>query len=89
MKSYLSKDVDSKNEGGAFVPYKNLVERITQLILQINPQFKYPHMLISTVIEGAHLQRHFATHLPRLTDIIEGEDAVTEFYSQIVFKAIQ
>jgi AcrR family transcriptional regulator len=88
-KSYLSKDVDSNNEEGAFVPYKNLVERITQIILQINPHFKYPHMLISTVVEGAHLQRHFAAHLPRLTDVVKGEDAVTEFYSQIVFKAIQ
>ncbi len=88
LKSYLTKDVDSDNENGAFVPYKNLVERITQIILQINPEYKYPHMLISTVIEGAHLQRHFANHLPRLTDVVKGEDAVTEFYSQIVFKAI-
>ena len=89
LKSYLTKDVDSNNEGGAFVPYKNLVERITRIILQINPNYKYPHMLISTVVEGAHLQRYFANHLPRLTDVIKGEDAVTEFYSQIVFKAIQ
>jgi hypothetical protein len=46
-------------------------------------------MLISTVIEGAHMQRHFADHLPRLTDQIEGKDAVTDFYQSIVFKAIQ
>ena len=89
LKSFLTKDVDSDNEGGAFAPYKNLVQRISTIILQINPDYKYPHMLVSTVVEGAHIQRHFANHLPRLTDVVEGEDAVAEFYSQIVFKAIK
>jgi hypothetical protein len=41
-------------------------------------------MLVSTIIEGAHHQRFFADHLPRLTDIVEGEDAVTSFYLQLV-----
>ena len=89
LKSYLTKDVDSNNKGGAFMPYKNIVNRITEIILEINPNYKYPHMLISTVLEGAPLQRHFATYLPKLTDVVKGEDAVTEFYSQIVFKAIK
>lgn len=88
-KVYLTKAVDEENKEGAFLPYKNLVERISQLILAINKEYKYPNMLVSTIIEGAHLQRHFANHLPRLTNIIEGEDSVNEFYRQIVFKAIQ
>ena len=46
-------------------------------------------MLVSTIIEGAHLQRHFAAHLPKLTDQIKGEDAVSEFYHQIAFNAIK
>lgn len=88
LKAYLTKDVDIDNKEGAFVPYKNLVQRISNIILNINPSYKYPHMLVTTVVEGAHLQRHFADHLPRLTDVVEGEDAVTEFYTKIVFKAI-
>lgn len=89
LKVYLIKDVDAENKVGAFLPYKNLVERISQIILEINPTYLYPHMLVSTVIEGAHLQRHFANHLPRLTDIIPGKDAVSEFYLETVFKAIK
>ena len=46
-------------------------------------------MMVSTVIEGAHSQRYFAEHLPRLTDVIEGEDSVTKFYTELVFKAIK
>ena len=89
LKVYMNRAVDEENKEGAFLPYKNLVERISQLIVQINPSYAYPHMLVSTVVEGAHIQRHFADHLPRLTDSIKGEDSVSEFYHQIVFKAIK
>ncbi|MGD1847437.1 MAG: TetR/AcrR family transcriptional regulator [Salibacteraceae bacterium] len=87
-KSYLTKAVDRENKEGVFLDYKSLVGRISEIIKEINPQYKYPHMLISTVMEGAHLQRFFAEHLPRLTDQIEGEDAIADFYSEMVLKAI-
>lgn len=87
-KSYLTKTVDEENKDGAFLPYKNLVERISNIVKELNPNYKYPHMLISTVIEGTHLQRHFAEHLPRLTDQLKGEDSIAKFYHQMVFKTI-
>ena len=83
-KVYLCKSVDEHNESGFFLVYKAVVERVADIILKINPNFKYPHMLVSTIIEGAHHQRFFANHLPRLTDVIKGEDAVTSFYTQLV-----
>ncbi|MEQ9064470.1 MAG: TetR/AcrR family transcriptional regulator [Vicingaceae bacterium] len=87
-KSYLTKDVDTENKDGVFMGYKQLVARVAEVIKEINPDFKYPHMLISTVIEGAHHQRYFAEHLPKLTDILKGEDSITEFYKDLVFKSI-
>jgi AcrR family transcriptional regulator len=87
-KAYLTKDVDQENKEGAFAGYKQLVELVSNIILEINEDFKYPHMLVSTVIEGAHHQRYFSEHLPRLTDIIKGEDSITEFYKDMVFKTI-
>lgn len=88
-KAYLTRDVDQENKAGVFSGFKRLVARVSDIILEITPNYKYPHMLISTVIEGAHHQRYFARHLPRLTDEIKGGDAITEFYIQLVFKAIQ
>ncbi|MGB0175675.1 MAG: TetR/AcrR family transcriptional regulator [Owenweeksia sp.] len=88
-KAYLVKEVDAINEEGAFSPYKLLVQQVSDIVLEINPDYKYPHMLISTVIEGAHHQHYFALHLPRLTDIIKGEDAITAFYTSMVFKSIE
>lgn len=88
-KAYLNKSVDEQNNIGVFVGYKQLVQRVSDIILEVNPKYKYPHMLISTMIEGAHFQRYFADHLPRLTDIIHDEDAICEFYKDMISKAIQ
>lgn len=87
-KVYLTKSVDEENGAGVFRGYKDLVARVADVITELRPEYKYPHMLISTVVEGAHQQRFFAEHLPRLTDVVEGEDAITSFYRQLVFNAI-
>ncbi len=87
-KAYLTKDVDQENKEGVFGDYKDLVGKVADIISELNPDYKYPHMLVSTVIEGAHQQRFFADHLPRLTDIVAGEDATCVFYKDLVFKAI-
>ena len=87
-KAYLTKEVDLENREGFFRPYKQLVARIADIIHAINPAYKYPHMLVSTVIEGVYHQRFFADHLPRLTDQVQGEDSVTQFYEELVFHAI-
>ena len=88
-KTYLSKSVDDENKHGVFTDYKQIVERVSNIILEINPNYKFPHMLVSTVVEGAHHQRFFADHLPRLTDVIDGEDAIQKFYIDLVLKTIR
>ena len=87
-KAYLTKEVDHENKEGFFSGYNQILVRVIYSILEIEPEFKYPHMLISTVIEGAHHQRFFAEHLPRLTDVIKGEDAVTSFCRDMVFSTL-
>lgn len=88
-KIYLNTHVDRDNSVGYFLSYKSVVALVGQMVLDINPQFPFPNMLISTVIEGAHHQRFFAEHLPKLTDTLKKEDAVTKFYTEMVFKTIQ
>ncbi len=87
-KAYLTRQVDSENQIGAFLGYKRLVHQVSEYILEINESYKYPHMLVSTVIEGAHHQRFFAEHLPRLTDHVKGEDSIVKFFREMVFKSI-
>lgn len=85
IKAYHTKNVDKDNSIGSYSAYKSVVNRVGELILEINPTFKYPHMLISTVIEGAHHQKYFSEHLPTLTDLPEDKEAITNFYKELVF----
>lgn len=85
IKTYHTKNVDKENEKGCYKAYKSIVERVSDIVLEIDPKFVYPHMLISTVIEGAHQQIYFAKHLPALTDADNKEHYITHFYSELVF----
>ncbi len=88
VKAYHTVDVDDENKKGYFKTYKKVVQRVSELVLEVNPKYKFPHMLISTVIEGAHQQNYFAQHLPTLTDVTEGKNNVSEFYTNMVNKVI-
>ncbi len=87
-KIYFIKEVEKENKEGFYLPFKELVERVSQLILDCNKNFMYPHMLVTSMIEGARHQRFFAANLPKLTDVVKGEDAIVEFYSNMVLKTI-
>lgn len=87
-KVYFCKTVDEDNKQGFFKAYKDLVQSVATIVNELNPNYKYPHMLVSSIIEGAHHQRYFADHLPRLTDNIKNEDSVSKFYTELAIKAI-
>jgi AcrR family transcriptional regulator len=87
-KSYFTKKVGVDNKDGVFKVYKRLVQRVGDLVLAINPDFEYPNMLISTVIEGAHQQRYFGEHLPSLTNVRNGNKDISNFFIQMVFRTI-
>ncbi len=89
IKSYLTKDVDKANKEGAFHNYKQFVERISKIIQEINPEYTYPQMLITTIVEGVHLQVFFADHLPRLTNKLETPNYISDFYINLAINTIK
>ncbi|PCI34090.1 MAG: TetR family transcriptional regulator [Flavobacteriaceae bacterium] len=89
IKAYHTKNVDEENKRGCFKAYIGVVQRVSSIVLEIKPTYKYPHMLISTVIEGAHQQNYFAEHLPKLTDISKDSDAISVFYTEMVFNFLK
>jgi len=89
LKTYHTKNVDAENKKGCFKAYKSVVQRVSDIILEISPNFELPHMLTSTVIEGAHEQKYFADHLPSLTDVKHGKDTITDFYTELVFNFLK
>ena len=88
-KASHSKEIDVDNEKGYVKAYKRLVERLSSFALEFNPNFEFPHMLVSTVIESAHNQRFFPAHFPFLTNVVKGEKNIVLFYKNLVLKTIQ
>ncbi len=89
VKACHTKEVDIENKKGYYKIYKRVVQRISDLVLEINSDFKFPHMLISTIIEGAHQQRYFAEHLPSLTDVRKEKETIYDFFIHLVFRTIK
>ena len=90
-KTYLTKHVDDYNKDGLFRGYKDLCRRIALIVQEVNPDYPYPHALISTTLEASHLQPFFATHLPALTEIKKSDSIHEQTYAyleDLVFKAI-
>jgi len=87
-KSYLTKEVDAENKEGYFIIYKRLVTRISDMIKAINPKYKHPSSLSSTILEGSLHQYFLKDHFPSLTDCKEGNDTST-YFQNLVFSTIK
>jgi AcrR family transcriptional regulator len=88
-KAYLTKEVDKENKEGSFSSYKSLCLRIVEIVKEINPSYEFPASLVSTVIEGAHLQKFFSAHLPSLSDAPKNDnEVVARFLTKMVFKTL-
>jgi hypothetical protein len=72
-KAYHIRGVDDENKAGMFLSYKNLVKLVSDIILEIDPKFKYSESLSSNLFEMANNQIYFAEHLPKLTSVSKGE----------------
>ena len=88
-KIYLTKSVDDENKEGYFLGYKRICETLSQLAVQINPTFQYPHSLFATVVEAAQSQQFFMEHLPRLTDAQDGRASIINFLTEMTLKTIK
>lgn len=91
-KAYLIKEVDEINQFGAYLNYKKLNKKIAEIILEINPSYKFPNALVSTIIEASHQQLFFSQHLPSLTNIakndLAGNEKIQEFLEHLLWSSI-
>lgn len=90
-KTYLTRNVSEDNKQQLFKPYKDLCALIGTMILECNPDYKYPKSLASTIIEMAHFQNFFMNNLPSLTDFSghKDESEIMAFLEDLVFSSIR
>lgn len=89
-KVYLTKQVEEDNKLHFFQPYKDLCTLIGNVILEYNPNYKFPKSLASTIVEIAHFQNFFMHNLTSLTDFSkrDKETEIVEFLNDLVFSSI-
>jgi AcrR family transcriptional regulator len=87
-KSYLTKEVDIENKEGYFVIYKRLVQRISNMIKELDPGYAYPTSLASSVLEGSLHQHFLKEHFATLTDCTE-KVTPTVYFVHLVFNALK
>ncbi len=73
-KTYHTFEVNKENSIGLFKSYKDLTTKISLIISEVNPEFKYPSALASNLFEMTTNQLFFAKYLPKLTDITMNEN---------------
>ena len=87
-KSYLTKEVDSENREGYFEVYKRLILRLRDMILSVNPKYKYPSCLASTIVQGSLHQHFLKEHFQSITDC-DNTISPTDYLKELTLNAIK
>lgn len=87
-KTLLTKEVDEENKEGFFIVYKRIINRIIEIITEVNPKYTFAKSLASTVVEGALHQHFLKEHLKTITNCDE-TNTVTDFYIDLVAKTLK
>lgn len=88
IKGYLTKTVDIEHDNGFFAQVYKFGERISEIILEINPAYDFPKTLVSTVMESSLLQSFNCQHLPGMTETSLDAIGRYKFFHQLVINAI-
>jgi AcrR family transcriptional regulator len=73
-KVYRIKEVTEENKNGFFLAYKKVVRFISDIMLEVDPDFPYARILASTLTEMPNQQLYYAKNLPSLTSIADQKD---------------
>ncbi len=83
--AYHTKKIDEENKVGIYANYRELSHFISELILEVNPGFKYPRSIATTIIEMAINHLYLAEHLPSMTEIVNTETKLDQLEEMIFY----
>jgi AcrR family transcriptional regulator len=82
-KTLLTKEVDQENKEGFFLVYKRVINRIIEMITEVNPNYSFAKSLASSIVEGALHQHFLMNHLKTITNCNE-TISPTDFYINLI-----
>lgn len=87
-KALYTKAVDDDNKEGYFLVYKRVINRIVNIINEVNPDYPFAKSLASTIIEGSLHQHFLNDHLKTITDCND-LTTVTSFYLDLIHRTLK
>ncbi len=82
-KTLLTKEVDEENKEGFFLVYKRVINRIIEMIHDVDPNYRYAKSLASSIVEGALHQHFLKDHLKTITNCNQ-DISPTDFYLNLI-----
>ena len=82
-KTIITKEIDEENKEGFFLIYKRVINRIIEMIHEVNPNYIFAKTLASSIIEGALHQHFLKDHLKTITDC-DQNNSPTDFYIHLI-----
>lgn len=86
-KTLLTKEIDEENKIGLFMVYKRIINRIIEMITEVNPDYPFAKSLASSIVEGALHQHYLKDHLKTITNCDE-VISPTDFYINLLEKTL-
>jgi len=87
-KTLLTKEVDQENKEGFFLVYKRVINRIIEMIIEVNPSYPFAKSLASSIVEGALHQHFLMNHLKTITNCNE-TISPSDFYTDLIEKTLK
>jgi len=82
-KTFHTKEVDQENKEGFYYIYIRVINRITTMIKEVNPDYLYAKSLASSLVEGALHQHFLKDHMQSITDCNQSISPVDFYYNLI------
>ena len=82
-KTFHTKEVDQENKEGFFLVYKRVINRIIEMIQEVNTKYPFAKSLASSIVEGSLHQHFLKDHLKTITNCDEN-NSPTNFYLHLI-----
>lgn len=86
-KTFLTKEVDEENKEGFFIVYKSVINRLTTIIEEVNPNYMFSKTLASSIIEGSLHQHYLKDHFKTITNLSDS-NCLSDFYIDLIKKVL-
>ena len=87
-KTFHTKEVDQENKEGFYFIYIRVINRITAMIKEVNPEYLYAKSLASSIVEGALHQHFLKEHMQSITDC-NLTTSPSDFYFNLIEKLLK